>query len=79
MVDSGATGNFVSERVVSRTDLPTRQKDDPYDLSAINGEALTEGVTTETLPLQVAIQHHHEKLVFDVTRMAIHDVVLGML
>ena len=71
----------MSESLVERKRLPTRQKKDAYDLVVIDGNPLPSGngrVDTETRPLPVATQRHHEELTFDIVRMATHDIVLGM-
>ena len=81
MIDSGATGNFMSESLIERKRLPTRQKKDTYDLVVIDGNPLPSEdgrVDTETKPLPVATQQHHEELTFDIVRMATHDIVLRM-
>ena len=82
MVDSGATGNFISPELVATLGCATQEKDEPYQLQAIDGNSLSKddsrGVVKETKPLPVAIQRHHEELTFDIVGMATHDVVLGM-
>ena len=81
MVDSGATGNFMSQSLLDRKGLPIRKKDDAYDLMVIDGNPLPSGdgrVVNETTPLPVATQQHYEELTFDVVRMASHEIVLGM-
>ena len=81
MVDSGATGNFMSEGLIQKKRFPTRLKYEPYDLVVIDGNPLPSGdgkVDTETRPLPVATQQHHEELTFDIVRMATHDIVLRM-
>ena len=81
MVDSDATENFMSQKLISRKGLATQRKKDAYDLTVIDGSPLPSEdgrVDTETIPLPIAIQHHHEELTFDIVRMATHDIVLGM-
>ena len=81
MIDSGATENFMSQKLISKTGFATQRKKDAYDLTVIDGSPLLNEdgrVDTETIPLPVAIQHHHEELIFDIVRMATHDIVLGM-
>ena len=78
MIDSGATGTFISSRLVEKFGITTRKKQDDYELSVVDGSQLETRVDKETEPLPVAIQQHHEELTFDVVPMASHDIILGM-
>ena len=79
MIDSGATGNFISKDLVRSTDLPTRKKKQQYDLQMADGSTSSTGrVDEETFSLPVAIQRHHEEITFDVVGMATHHVILEM-
>ena len=79
MIDSGATGNFISEMLVRVWNLPTVGKKEPYQLQMADGsESLLGDVNRETIPLDVAIQRHHEEMTFNMTRMANHHIVLGI-
>ena len=81
MIDSSATENFMSQGLIERKRLSTRKKDDSYDLIVIDENSLSsenERMNTETKSLSIAIQRHHEKLIFDIVRMTTHDVVLRM-
>ena len=77
MIDSGATGNFMATRFVKRHGIATREKHEGYELIAVDGSSLPD-VDSETIPLPLALQRHHEEITLDVTDMASHDVVLGM-
>ena len=77
MIDSGATGNFMSQRFVKSKGIATQEKNDGYELIAVDGSRLPD-VDSETIPLPMAIQQHHEEVTFDISDMASHDVVLGM-
>ena len=77
MIDSGATGNFVSRSFVKRNGIATQEKNDGYELIAVDGSSLP-SVDSETIPLPMAIQRHHEEITLDVLDTAGHDVVLGM-
>ena len=77
IVDSGASGIFISAKLVEKSGLTTRKKADSYELSVVDGSQL-DRVDKETQPLPVAIQQHHETITFDIVTMAGHDVVLGM-
>ena len=77
MIDSGASGTFISEKFVQQHGLATcKKKDGGYELSAVDGSPLPD-VDSETTPLSLKFQQHHEKIVLDVVPMARHDIVLG--
>ena len=77
MIDSGASGNFISTSFVQRNGIATRQKKDGgYELMVADGSSLSV-VDSETMPLILAIQQHHENVCLDVVDMASHDVVMG--
>ena len=78
MIDSGATGNFISERLVSSAGLSTKRKRYSYQLQVVDGSDLLEGVGEETPFLSVIIQRHYEEIAFDIVRIATHDIVLGI-
>jgi len=47
----------------------------------VDGNPLLDGnerVNKETKPLSIAIQQHHEKLIFDIVRIITHNIVLKM-
>ena len=78
MIDSGATGNFISDNLVRTRHLETREKKDPYQLQMADGSLFNMGkVSRETVPLKIAIQRHHEEVTFDVIGLASHQVILG--
>jgi hypothetical protein len=77
MIDSGATGIFISRRFVNQNRIATCEKNDGYELIAVDGSSLPD-VDSETIPLPMAIQQHHEEITLDVLDTASHDVVLGM-
>ena len=79
MIDCGAQGNYMTERHAKYKRYPIRDKEQTYGLVSLDGAPLGAGwVTKETIPLPVAIQKHHEEMVFDVVDMASHDIVLGV-
>ena len=77
MIDSGASGNFISTSTVSRLEIATQPKKNGYELMAVDGSALP-GVTEETVPLSLVTQRHREDIILDVVEMANHHIVLGM-
>ena len=79
LIDSGATANFVSPRVVSEHGWETRVMDQAYPLLLVNGEETPEGrVQVETCPLSMNAERHSEKIVLDITEIGKHEVILGM-
>ena len=36
LFDSGATGNYISERIIRNRKIPTREKDNPYKILMFN-------------------------------------------
>jgi len=81
MVDSDATDNFMVRALVKREEYFTRKKPDAYNLMIVDGNSLldeNERVNKETKPLLIAIQQHHEELIFDIVEIITHDIVLEM-
>ena len=77
MIDSGASGNFISTATVARFRIATKSKEHGYELMAVDGSALP-GVTEETLPIELVVQSYHEEIILDVVEMANYHIVLGM-
>ena len=78
MIDSGATGNFMSDVLAQVRKVPTKDKEEPYQLQMADGSNLSSGnINRETIPLDVAIQQHHKEVTFDVVRIANHHIILG--
>ena len=69
MIDSGATGNFISPDIVSIFEIDTRVKTAPYELLVVNGEAINanEGIMDiETKELVIEIPRGHlERIIMD--------------
>jgi len=81
IVDSGATGNFISRSLAEREGYSTQKKSDAYNLIVVDGNLLSDGnerVDKETKPLSIAIQQHYKELTFNIVEMATHNIVLGM-
>ena len=77
MVDSGASGNFISATFVKIMGFQTRTKKNGYGLTAVDGSDLPQ-VNQETVPMSVVVQGNREKIVFDIVPMSRHVVILGM-
>jgi len=79
MIDSGATGNFVSRTLVQSAGLLTRKKKEPYSLQMADGLELSTGsVGEETTLLHLAIQRHHKEISLNVVRIATYYIILRM-
>ncbi len=80
MIDSGATGNFITSDFVKTRELPTMQHTEPYQLHMFNGQVPEDGrITRQTRPLPMNMKGgHHEEIVFDITKGANHAIVLGL-
>jgi hypothetical protein len=58
MIDSDATGNFMTRALVEREEYSTWRKSDAYNLMIVDGNSLlaeNERVNKETKPLLIAI------------------------
>ena len=77
MIDLGATGNFMSRRFVNENRIATCEKNDGYELIAVDGSRLPD-VDSKTILLLLAIQRHYEEITLDVLNTASYDIVLGM-
>ena len=81
MIDSNAIDNFMARALVKRKEYSTRRKSNAYNLVIVNENSLlveNERVNKETKLLLIAIQQHHEKLIFDIVEMITYDIVLEM-
>ena len=82
MINSGATGNFISESFARRNKAPVQGKKDPYQLTVVDRTLLCkdEGqVTKETKSLRLSVYSTTigtEE--FDLVRIP-HKVILGLL
>ena len=82
MIDSGATGNFMTKKVADMQGLQTQLKSDPYPLMVVDGEPISTNdgmVTLETVPLEmVMLRGHKETIQFDIMHMDNHACNLGV-
>ena len=82
MIDSGATGNFISPAAVIQNNLRTKVKTEPYALSVIDGTPINQdagNVSVETTPLTMDMHRGHTEVIrLDVVSMGNHQLVLGM-
>jgi hypothetical protein len=79
MLDSGATGNFISPKALSRLQLQKQQKKQKYSLRLIDGTEIGSGmVTHETTKVLMKLDEHYEYINFDITDTGSDDIVLGI-
>ena len=77
LLDSGASGNFISNNFVDRYDLSTKIKPRPFMVTLADGRESKQQVNSETFEIPTTIGINTSDLVFDVTTLR-HDVILGM-
>ena len=82
MINSGATGNFMSESFARRNKVPVQGKKDPYQLTVVDRTPLSKDkrqVMKETKSLRLSV---HSMTIgteeFDLVRI-LHEVILGLL
>jgi predicted aspartyl protease len=63
MIDSGATGNFMTAKIATEKGFPLQRKDKPYPLFAIDGQISSNGgmVTHQTIPLEMIMLRGHKE------------------
>jgi hypothetical protein len=81
MIDTGATGNFISPRVVRQLNLGTQVKAKSYTLAVVNGKPIDgeQGIVdveTDVMFFEMP-GGHLEKMSFDITNIGRHDAILG--
>jgi len=78
MIDSGATGNFMSQKVFDKLGIDGIQKKKAEPIMSLNDQEMTAPVTTESGNLTMTIGDHIETINFDITELGPLDIVLGM-
>ena len=51
MVNSGANGNWISQRLITKYGIPTQAKVSPYNLGFQNGQEIRVDTEIRTLPI----------------------------
>ena len=76
MIDSESENNYVSTVLTRRKKFFTRSKSkNAFEAFVIKKEFVNK-MNQKTISLSVAIQQHHEELIFDLIEMIIHEIVL---
>ena len=66
-------GNYISTQFTYKYNVLTVKKVQPYTFTAINGINFSNNrgeINTETLNLLIAMGKHHEKIIFDIIKLA---------
>ena len=80
MVDSGATGNFVSYKALARLGLQSQLKQQGYLLRLIDGtEIRYSKVIYETRTTTMVLDEHEEQISFNITDIGTDEIILGIL
>ncbi len=79
LVDSGSSGNFISQDLLSRLHLPRRRHARELQVETINGKPLGRGcVKFESPPMKLKIGNlHEEEIKFLVLEAPTVDIILG--
>ncbi|CEL08608.1 hypothetical protein ASPCAL11756 [Aspergillus calidoustus] len=79
MIDSGATGNFISPRCMDRLRLRGVQKEEPKPISGLSGEELgPQMLTVESGVITLVVKGRQIELSLDVFPLGQYDIVLGI-
>lgn len=81
MIDSGATGNFMSRQAALRLGIPIQKKKHPYQLTVVSGDSVAEDngwILYETKGAPMGLQEDLTWIKFDLVVMQDHEVILGM-
>jgi RNase H-like domain found in reverse transcriptase/Reverse transcriptase (RNA-dependent DNA polymerase)/Integrase zinc binding domain/Chromo (CHRromatin Organisation MOdifier) domain/Aspartyl protease len=78
MIDSGATGNFISKKWLQNQGLKVKTKKDSYALTLADGTPLRQGrIDQEVGPVTLGIMDHEESITLDVADIK-YDAILGI-
>ena len=76
LVDSGASGNYISRQLYDTLSTGRKCKQQPYQLTMANGQ--TELVCHKTQPMEIVTGHYAERIHLDIVELATQDIYLGM-
>ena len=76
MIDSGSKNNYVSTVLTRRKEFFIRLKSKNAFEAFVIEEEFVNKMNQKTISLSVAIQQHHEELIFDLIEIIIHEIVL---
>ena len=78
LVNLKATLNFITQFVVNKYWFKIVKLSKSQQLLMINENKLKTIITKKTIFLFMIIQRHHEKIIFEIVQIIIHDLVLNM-
>lgn len=81
LLDSGAQGNYIAPRVVNERRILWRQKEEPYQLRTVEGEAVSYGngtIEIKTVHLWMEGYGRREQITLDITEIRDKDIILGI-
>src|SRR5437899_8817424 len=78
MVDCGATGDFIDEEFVQRTELPTRRLSSPIPVFNVDGTPNEAGSIDKVVDVLMTYNGHSERILLAVTRLGKQSMILGM-
>ena len=76
MIDSDSKNNYISMVLTKRKEFLIRSKNKNAFETYVIEEEFVNKINQKTISLSVAIQQYHEKLIFDLIKIIIHEVVL---
>ena len=76
MIDSESENNYVSTILTRKKKFSTRSKNKNAFETFVIEEKFVNKMNQKMISLSVVIQQHHEKLIFDLIKMIIHENVL---
>ena len=76
MIDFEFENNYVSTVLARKKKFSIRSKSKNAFKAFVIEKKFVNKMNRETISLSVVIQQHHEKLIFDLIKMIIHEIVL---
>ena len=77
MIDSGATGNFITRKYTKRQKHPIRDKQQPYRLIILDGILFRRNgeINQKTILLSVTFQKYYCEMIFDIVDIANYNII----
>ena len=76
LVDSGASGNYISRQLYNTLSTGKKHKQQPYQLTMANRQ--TELVCYKMQSMEIVTRHHAERIHLDIIELATQNIYLGM-
>ncbi len=78
-MDSGATSSVIDQTFVAQHNIPVVKKSTPVPVEVIDGRTIASGaITHETTPLEICIDKHTEKIIFNIISTPHHPIILSL-